>query len=180
MSRNQEATTGGPAPKQERIAKVIARAGVCSRREAERLIAEGRVTLKGEVLASPDVTVPNGRDIKVDGRTLPRPQQARLYRYHKPRGRITSTSDPENRPTIYADLPPGLPRLQPVGRLDISSEGLLLMTNDGELKRHLELPSTGLERCYRVRVYGQVSEARLAALAEGVTVDGMTYGPLWA
>ncbi len=168
------------APKQERIAKVIARSGLCSRRDAERLIAEGRVQLEGRVLDSPAVVVAPGARIRVDGKALPRAEESRLFCYHKPRGRVTSTKDPEGRPTIYDDLPAKLPRLQPVGRLDIASEGLLLLTNDGELKRFLELPANALARLYRVRVFGQVREDRLAKLAEGVTIDGQRYGPIEA
>jgi 23S rRNA pseudouridine2605 synthase len=168
------------APKQERIAKVIARSGLCSRRDAERLIAEGRVQLEGRVLDSPAVVVAPGARIRVDGKALPRAEATRLFCYHKPRGRVTSTKDPDGRPTIYDDLPAGLPRLQPVGRLDIASEGLLLLTNDGELKRFLELPANALARGYRVRVFGQVSEERLARLAEGTTIEGVRYGPIEA
>ncbi len=168
------------APKQERIAKVIARSGLCSRRDAERLIAEGRVQLEGRVLDSPAVVVAPGARIRVDGTAVPRAEATRLFCYHKPRGRVTSTKDPDGRPTIYDDLPAGLPRLQPVGRLDIASEGLLLLTNDGELKRFLELPANALARGYRVRVFGQVSEERLARLAEGTTIEGVRYGPIEA
>lgn len=166
------------ATKGERIAKVIARAGICSRRQAERLIAEGRVALGGRTLTTPAVTVTPDAPITVDGRALPRPARTRLWRYHKPRGVITTTRDPEGRPTLFDTLPPGLPRLQTVGRLDLNSEGLILLTNDGGLKRRLELPSAGWERRYRVRVRGRVDAAALARLARGVTIDGVTYGPV--
>ncbi|MDH3912748.1 MAG: S4 domain-containing protein, partial [Rhodospirillales bacterium] len=166
--------------KGERVAKVIARAGLCSRRDAERLIAEGRVTVAGKVLEGPGVTVRPGEKIAVDGAALPAAAPARLWRYHKPAGQITSARDPQGRPTIYDHLPHTLPRTMPVGRLDLNSEGLLLLTNDGGLKRQLELPATGWTRRYRVRVYGKVDEERLAALAKGVRVDGFDYGPIRA
>jgi 23S rRNA pseudouridine2605 synthase len=164
----------------ERIAKRIARAGVCSRREAERLIEAGRVAVDGEVLTSPAVTVSAASRVTIDGQPLPVAERARLFRYHKPSGVLTAASDPRGRPTLVGRLPPGLPRLMPVGRLDFTSEGLLLLTNDGELKRRLELPSTGWLRRYRVRVHGQIDEAKLARLAEGITVDGFRYGPIEA
>ncbi|MDJ0982942.1 MAG: pseudouridine synthase [Kiloniellales bacterium] len=164
----------------QRIAKVIARSGLCSRRDAELLIAEGRVSLDGRVLDSPAVTVRPGQKIRVDDQPLPAPAPARLWRYHKPAGLLTAAKDPEGRPTIYDSLPKDLPRLQPVGRLDLNSEGLLLLTNDGELKRELELPASGWQRRYRVRAYGRVSEARLEGLRDGVTVEGVRYGPIKA
>ncbi len=164
----------------QRIAKVIARSGLCSRRDAELLIAEGRVSLDGRVLDSPAVTVRPGQKIRVDDQPLPAPAPARLWRYHKPAGLLTAAKDLEGRPTIYDSLPKDLPRLQPVGRLDLNSEGLLLLTNDGELKRELELPASGWQRRYRVRAYGRVSEARLEGLRDGVTVEGVRYGPIKA
>ncbi len=168
------------AEKGERIAKVIARAGLCSRREAERLVADGRVEVDGELLASPAVSVSPGARITVDGEPLPRAEKARLWRFHKPAGVITAAKDPRGRATIYDRLPAGLPRVMPVGRLDYNSEGLLLLTNDGALKRRLELPATGWSRRYRVRVFGTVKRDSLAALAGGVTVDGQNYGPIRA
>ena len=162
----------------ERVAKRIARAGFCSRRDAERLIAEGRVAVDGEVLTSPAVTVTDANRVTVDGEPLPAAEQARLFRYHKPTGVLTAARDPEGRPTIYDRLPEDLPRLMPVGRLDMGSEGLLLLTNDGELKRRLELPATGWLRRYRVRVHGSIDESKLKALERGIAIDGFSYGPI--
>lgn len=164
----------------ERVAKRIARAGLCSRREAEQWIAAGRVAVDGQVLASPALNVRPGQRVTVDGRPLPEAEAPRLFRYHKPKGVMTTAHDPEGRRTIYADLPPELPRLMPIGRLDLGSEGLLLLTNDGALKRRLELPATGWLRRYRVRVHGVPSEPELRSLAQGVTVDGLAYGPITA
>ena len=164
----------------QRIAKVLARAGLCSRRDAERWIGEGRVSVNGEVLTSPAVTVGNNADIRVDGKALPEAQQARLWRFHKPEGLVTTHRDEKGRPTVFAALPAELPRLVSIGRLDLNSEGLLLLTNDGGLARRLELPATGWVRRYKVRVHGFVDPVRLAALARGTTVDGLTYGPIRA
>jgi 23S rRNA pseudouridine2605 synthase len=164
----------------ERVAKRIARSGFCSRRDAERLIAAGRVAVDGEVLSSPAVTVTDANRITIDGEPLPEAEQARLFRYHKPAGVLTAARDPESRPTIYDRLPEGVPRLMPIGRLDMGSEGLLLLTNDGELKRRLELPATGWLRRYRVRVHGRIDESRLEALQNGIEIDGFQYGPIQA
>ena len=162
----------------ERIAKVIARAGLCSRRDAERWILDGRVSVNGKMLDTPAFTVgPNDR-IVVDGSPLPVFQAPRLFLYHKPAGLVTTARDEKGRPTVFAHLPHGLPRVVSVGRLDINSEGLLLLTNDGGLARYLELPATGLKRCYRVRLHGPVNFARLARLKQGITVDGVRYGPM--
>jgi 23S rRNA pseudouridine2605 synthase len=166
--------------KGERIAKVIARAGLCSRRDAEAWIATGRVTVDGRVLTSPAATVTAASRIEVDGEPLPAAAAARLFRYHKPPGQITTARDPQGRTTVFDHLPAELGRLQAVGRLDINSEGLLLLTNDGALKRQLELPSSGWLRRYRVRAHGRVTAERLAALAKGVTVEGVDYGPVEA
>lgn len=166
--------------KGERIAKVIARAGLCSRRDAEAWIAAGRVSLDGRVLDSPAAVVTADSVIEVDGVPLPEAEAPRLFRYHKPRGELTTTRDPQGRATVFDRLPAELPRLQAVGRLDINSEGLLLMTNDGALKRQLELPASGWLRRYRVRAHGRVIPARLAALAKGITVEGVDYGPVEA
>ncbi len=157
----------------ERIAKRLARAGLCSRREAERWIADGRVAVDGEVLASAAVVVGADASITVDGKPLPAAARARLWRYHKPRGLICTRNDPRGRPTVFAALPPDLPRVVSVGRLDINSEGLLLLTNDGALARRLELPATGLPRRYRVRAHGRPDPEALASLARGVTVEGI-------
>lgn len=170
----------GEAAGAERVAKRIARSGLCSRRDAERWIAAGRVAVDGRVLTSPAVTVTAANIVTVDGAPLPEADRARLFRYHKPAGVLTAARDPAGRPTIYDRLPPGLPRLMPVGRLDLTSEGLLLLTNDGALKRQLELPTTGWVRRYRVRVHGQIDEAALASLAKGITLDGFSYGPIEA
>jgi 23S rRNA pseudouridine2605 synthase len=164
----------------ERVAKRIARSGFCSRRDAERLIASGRVAVDGEVLESPAVTVTAANQITIDGEPLPEAEQPRLFRYHKPAGVLTAARDPEGRPTIYDRLPDGLPRLMPIGRLDMGSEGLLLLTNDGGLKRRLELPATGWLRRYRVRVHGRIDESKLEALKNGIAIDGFQYGPIQA
>ncbi|HEX5452924.1 MAG TPA: pseudouridine synthase [Stellaceae bacterium] len=164
----------------QRIAKVLARAGLCSRRDAERWIAEGRVAVDGAVLTSPAVAVAADADVRVDGKPLPQPERARLWRYHKPVGLVTTHRDEKGRPTVFGALPAGLPRLISIGRLDLNSEGLLLLTNDGALARRLELPATGWIRRYRVRVHGTVDPASLEALARGVTVDGVAYGPIRA
>jgi 23S rRNA pseudouridine2605 synthase len=164
----------------ERIAKVIARAGLCSRREAETWIAAGRVAVNGKALTSPAFNVTAADRIAVDGKPLPARERTRLFRYHKPRGFLTTSRDPEGRPTLFAALPKTLPRLVSVGRLDFNSEGLLLLTNDGGLKRMLELPETGWLRRYRVRANGRTDQAALDRLRKGVTVDGIAYGPVEA
>jgi 23S rRNA pseudouridine2605 synthase len=182
MMRNAQAQnpTSAADNQPERIAKAIARAGLCSRRDAERWIAEGRVAVDGEILTSPAVTVTADSDIRVDGKKLPEPERPRLWRYHKPVGLVTTHRDEKGRPTVFGSLPAGLPRLISVGRLDLNSEGLLLLTNDGALARRLELPATGWARRYRVRVHGAVDPDRLAALARGITIDGIAYGPIRA
>lgn len=162
----------------ERIAKRMARAGLCSRRDAERWIEEGRVAVDGKTLVSPAVTVGETSVIVVDGKPIPEIEPPRLWRYHKDRGVLTTDRDPAGRPTLAESLPKDLPRVVSVGRLDFDSEGLLLLTNDGELSRYLELPTTGWVRRYRVRVYGELKEKELKALANGVTVDGVRYGPV--
>jgi 23S rRNA pseudouridine2605 synthase len=164
----------------ERIAKVLARAGLCSRRDAERWIADGRVSVDGQVLGTPAVTVTAANDIRVDGKPLPSPERPRLWRYHKPAGLVTSHRDEKGRPTVFDSLPKDLPRLISVGRLDLNSEGLLLLTNNGALARRLELPSTGWLRRYKVRVHGEIEPERLAALEKGITIDGVSYGPIRA
>ena len=164
----------------ERIAKRIARAGICSRREAESRILDGRVTVNGEMVTSPAMNVGLSDRITIDGKLLPAREPAGLWRYYKPRGLVVSDRDERNRETIFDHLPTNLPRLITVGRLDLDSEGLLLMTNDGDLARHLELPSTGWSRKYRVRAQGHIDQAQLAALADGVTIDGIRYGQVIA
>jgi len=166
--------------KPERIAKRLARAGICSRREAEHLITAGRVSVDGETLTSPAFNVTTASQITVDGKILQAAEAPRLWRYHKPAGLITTARDPKGRPTVFEKLPPGLPRVISVGRLDFNSEGLLLLTNDGELARHLELPQNAWLRHYRVRVYGKVDAAKLTALAKGVTISGIYYEPIKA
>jgi 23S rRNA pseudouridine2605 synthase len=164
--------------KGDRIAKVIARAGICSRREAEKLIEAGRVTVDGEIIKSPALNVTPLNKIIVDGVGLPQKQPPRLWKLHKDRGYITSNKDPEGRPTIFDDLPKELPRVISVGRLDFNTEGLLLLTNDGELARYLERPDAGFKRTYRVRVHGRVIENSLAKLKDGITIDGIQYGEI--
>ena len=178
MAAPEPSTPSADQP--ERIAKRLARAGLCSRREAERWIADGRVAVDGAVLASPAFTVTSQNAIVVDGQPLPDAAPARLWRYHKPAGLITTHRDPRGRPTIFDALPPGLPRVVSVGRLDLNSEGLMLLTNDGALARRLELPETGWLRRYRVRVHGKVDTERLQGLSAGVTVVGVKYGPIEA
>lgn len=164
----------------ERIAKWLARAGVASRRDAEKMIAEGRVKLGGKVVETPATFITPGDHVTVDGKPVAAPERTRLFRYHKPDGLVTTHRDPEGRATVFEKLPPGLPRLVSVGRLDLTSEGLLLLTNDGALARKLELPSNGWLRRYRVRVHGRVDEKALAALVRGITIDGVLYGPIEA
>ncbi|MBK19781.1 MAG: pseudouridine synthase [Rhodospirillaceae bacterium] len=166
--------------KGERIAKRLSRAGLCSRREAERLIADGRVTVDGIKISTPATLVTDQTVITVDGKRVIEPEQSRLWRYHKPRGLLSTNSDPKKRPTVFDHLPQSLPRVMLVGRLDLNSEGLLLLTNDGTLARKLELPATGWVRRYRVRAYGPLDEARLETLAEGLTIDGVKYGSIQA
>jgi 23S rRNA pseudouridine2605 synthase len=164
----------------ERIAKYLARAGVASRREAEALVTAGRVQVNGVTPTHPSFRVQRGDIVLLDGKPLDPPEPTRLWRYHKPPGLVTTHRDPQGRPTVFERLPAGLPRLISVGRLDLNSEGLLLLTNDGELARLLELPATGWIRRYRVRVFGEPDPARLAALKGGITVAGVRYGPIEA
>jgi 23S rRNA pseudouridine2605 synthase len=167
-------------PSGDRIAKVIARAGVCSRRDAEKLIADGRVSLDGEKVTTPGVRVGEHQVVSIDGKPLSEPETTRLWRYHKPAGLVTSHRDPQGRPTVFNNLPKHLPRVVSVGRLDINSEGLLLLTNDGALARQMELPAAGWVRKYRARLFGKISQADLDRLAQGVTIDGVKYGPVIA
>jgi 23S rRNA pseudouridine2605 synthase len=170
--------TSPTPPPGDRIAKVIARAGRASRREAERLIEAGRVTVNGQKITSPALNVTSSDKIVVDGRALAAPEPARLWLYHKPVGRVTTTRDEQGRPTIYDDLPEDMPRVMSIGRLDLNSEGLLLLTNDGELKRKLELPSTGWLRRYRTRVNGRPTEATFDPLRKGLVVEGEKFQPM--
>lgn len=165
-------------PHGERIAKVIARAGVASRRDAERLIEAGRVTVNGQKISRAALNVTPDDKVVVDGRALDAPEPARLWLYHKPTGRVTTTRDEQGRPTIYEDLPADMPRVVSIGRLDLNSEGLLLLTNDGALKRRLELPSTGWLRRYRVRVNGRPEDGVFDPLRRGLTVGGETFQPM--
>lgn len=160
----------------ERIAKYLARCGVCSRREAERWIEAGRVRVNGDVLASPACLVGGDDAVEVDGAPVGAKEPLRLWLYYKPAGLLTTHRDPEGRPTVFEHLPGNLPRVVSVGRLDMTSEGLLLLTNSGGLARHLELPSTGWVRRYRVRVFGKPPERQLDRLRRGVTIDGVRYG----
>ncbi|MFC1998339.1 pseudouridine synthase [Chloroflexota bacterium] len=164
--------------KGERIAKVIARSGVCSRRDAERLINEQRVTLNSVILTSPAVNVVPSDKMLVDGKPIAVVKATRLWRYHKPAGLVVTNKDPQGRPTVFDHLPHNLPRVVSVGRLDMDTEGLLLLTNDGSLARKLELPSTGWIRKYRVCVHGKPNENKLARLKNGIEIDGIRYGPI--
>jgi len=162
----------------ERIAKVVSRAGLASRRDAEEWIVQGRVTVNGRVINSPALDVTANDVITVDGKPLPPRERTRLFLFHKPRGLMTTHADPEGRPTVFDNLPEGLPRLISIGRLDFNTEGLLLLTNDGGLARALELPDTGWLRRYRVRAHGEVTQAQLDELKNGIEVDGVKYGPI--
>ena len=179
-AREESAPAAAMEPAEERIAKVIARAGVASRRDAEAMIAEGRVTLNGEVLASPAVNVKPEDRITVDGEPLPARERTRLWIFHKPRGLVTTARDPQGRSTVFESLPEELPRVVAVGRLDINTEGLLLLTNDGGLARVIAHPETGWLRRYKVRAHGEVTQEQLDALREGITIDGIDYGPIEA
>src|SRR3954470_22200453 len=168
-----------PPPREpQRIAKLLARAGVASRREIERMITEGRIAVEGEAVTKPATLLTSLHGVTVDGTPVQEPAPARLFRYHKPAGLLTAERDFTGRPTIYDRLPQGLPRVMPVGRLDLNTEGLLLLTTDAELKRQLELPSSGVERSYRARAYGQVSQEQLEDLMLGVEIEGVRYGSI--
>ena len=175
MNKNEEKSE---RPEGERIAKRLARAGIASRREIERMIAEGRVAVDGKVLTSPALNVTDKNKITVDGEPVGAAEEARVWRYHKTAGTITTNFDPKGRPTIFDKMPPELPRVVTIGRLDYNTEGLLLLTNDGELARHLELPQNAWLRHYRVRVYGEINSGKLKALAKGITIGGVNYEPI--
>ncbi len=164
----------------ERIAKVIARAGVCSRREAEQLIADGHVTLNHKILKTAAINVTEADQIRINGKLLPQAEDSKLWRYHKPDGLVVSHKDPQGRPSVFDKLRQQLPRVMSIGRLDINTEGLLLLTNDGEIERLLELPSSGWIRRYRVRAYGKMDDAGLERLKGGVEIEGVRYGPVEA
>jgi 23S rRNA pseudouridine2605 synthase len=174
------AASPNPTREGQRIAKVMARAGLCSRRDAESWILEGRVSVNGKILESPAFNVTADDDIRVDGQRLKEAERTRLFLFHKPRGLVTTARDPEGRPTIFDSLPEDLPRVVAVGRLDINTEGLILLTNDGGLARVLELPATGWLRRYRVRAHGAIEQAQLDALADGVTIEGVHYAGIEA
>jgi 23S rRNA pseudouridine2605 synthase len=176
QTRGQAKAADAPA----RIAKVMAAAGLCSRREAERWIAAGRVSVNGQVLTTPAVVVGPQEAVTVDGQPIGLRSEVRLWKHHKPRGRVTTHRDPEGRPTVFEGLPAGLPRVVSVGRLDVNTEGLLLLTTSGALARHLELPATGWLRRYRVRAKGRVVQDDLDRLAKGIEIDGIRYGPIEA
>jgi 23S rRNA pseudouridine2605 synthase len=174
--------TGDPqgTARGERIAKFLSRAGIASRRDAEAMIEAGRIRMNNEPVSHPAVFVKPGDMVLVDGKPVAEPDRTRLWRYHKPEGLVTTHKDPQGRPTVFEKLPPGLPRVVSIGRLDLTSEGLLLLTNDGALARKLELPATGWLRRYRVRVHGGVAPDKLKRLAAGLEVEGIKYGPIEA
>lgn len=162
----------------ERIAKFIARSGVCSRRQAEELILQQRVTVNGEVIESPAFNVEGNEKILIDGEKLPAQEQTRMWIYYKPSGLVTTHKDEHDRPTVFDNLPTGLPRVISIGRLDLNSEGLLLLTNSGELSRKLELPSNGWSRRYKVKVHGKLDKNKLSSLEQGIEIDGIRYGSI--
>jgi 23S rRNA pseudouridine2605 synthase len=176
----EKQAASGAAEKGERVAKVIARSGFCSRRDAERLIAAGRVAVNGRTLATPAVVLHPQDRVEIDGALLAPRERTRLWLFHKPKGLVTTNRDPEGRPTVFSRLPAELPRVVTVGRLDLNTEGLLLLTNDGGLARILELPATGWLRRYRVRAHGQIDQKALDGLRHGLTVDGIVYGAVEA
>ncbi|HMP56980.1 MAG TPA: pseudouridine synthase [Novosphingobium sp.] len=173
-------TTPPPPRSGERIAKLLARAGIASRREVERMIEQGRVKLGEETITTANTVLPTLKGVSVDGKPVKAPEPPRLFVFHKPAGLLTAERDPAGRPTIYTALrnalPSGTPRLMPIGRLDFNTEGLLLLTNDGELKRAMELPSSGIPRTYRARTFGEITQEQLEGLIEGIEVDGIRYG----
>ncbi|MET0371556.1 MAG: pseudouridine synthase [Sphingobium sp.] len=177
-ARAAAAATGKDEP--QRIAKLLARAGIASRREIERMIAEARIALDGKPVETPATLLTSLQGVTVDGVAVGPPAPTRLYLFHKPTGFLTTERDPAGRPTIYDRLPADLPRVMPIGRLDMNTEGLLLLTTDGAFKREMELPATGVPRTYRARAFGEVSQAQLEDLFDGIELDGIRYGPIEA
>ena len=178
--RGSPAEKPAPAADRMRIAKAIAHAGLCSRRDAERWIGDGRVKVNGVVITSPALDVGPTDKVIVDDKALPKAGPVQMWRYHKPRGQVTTHRDPQGRPTVFENLPKDLPRVVSIGRLDFNTEGLLLLTTDGDLARHIELPATGWTRRYRVRAHGRIAQAELDKLKDGITIDGVRYGPIEA
>ncbi|MXP46351.1 pseudouridine synthase [Altererythrobacter luteolus] len=180
--KSEDSSNSGDRPEGHRIAKLLARAGVASRREVERMIGDGRVAIDGKVLETAATIIPDLKGVTVDGKPVGKPEAARLFCFHKPPGLLTAERDFSGRGTIYDALvnamPKDAPRVMPVGRLDLNTEGLLLMTNDGELKRAMELPSSGIPRTYRARAFGDISQAQLEDLMDGITIEGVNYGPI--
>ncbi|WP_167303155.1 pseudouridine synthase [Sphingobium vermicomposti] len=174
--RAAAAASGQSEP--QRVAKLLARAGIASRREVERMIEDGRVTLNGEVVKTPATLLSSLHGVAVDGKPVAQPAATRLFLFHKPSGCLTTERDPRGRATIYDRLPADLPRVMPIGRLDMTTEGLLLLTTDGEFKRQMELPATGVPRTYRARAFGDISQAQLEDLIDGIEIDGMRYGAI--
>jgi len=173
--------TDNPLPRadgEERIAKLLARAGVASRREVERMIADGRIAIDDEVVKTPATLLKSLHGVSVDGKLVKQATPTTLFLFNKPAGCLTAERDPKGRKTIYDVMPEGLPRLMPIGRLDYNTEGLLLLTNDGEFKRQMELPSSGVERSYRARALGKISQAQLEELVQGIEIDGVRYGKI--
>lgn len=177
--------TSAPSPDRpegDRIAKLLARAGIASRREIERMIEDRRIALDGKPVETPATFLTSLRGVTVDGKPVAKPEPTRLFAFHKPSGLLTAERDPKGRPTIYTALrnalPKGAPRLMPIGRLDLNTEGLLLLTNDGEFKREMELPATGVPRTYRARTFGEVTQEQLESLIDGITIDGVHYGSI--
>jgi len=175
-ARAKAVDEGGKEP--QRIAKLLARAGIASRREIERMIEEGRITLNGDVLTTPATLLTSLHGVTVDGKAVGAPAPTRLFLFHKPSGCLTTERDPAGRPTIYDRLPADLPRVMPIGRLDMTTEGLLLLTTDGEFKRQMELPATGVPRTYRARAFGDITQGQLEELMMGIEIDGMRYGQI--